>query len=167
MAKQRGLYEIHNTVTGDVYIGSSLNIPSRLNHHRLALVRGRHHSKRLQEDWDTYGPDAFTFQMMRALSEDDWLSAEEALAILELKPAYNTGKPMKIESREEYERRRGQVRLWREQDKAREQATLASRRPIKVDTRLDTELECDCGSVWRIISVNDEWIVERVEESET
>jgi|GEM_PF-5761585 len=166
MPNSCGLYEIRNTVTGDIYIGAWNHTPTRLSKHRAALVRGRHHSKRLQEDWNTYGPDAFAFQVMRILSDGDGLWEEEALAILDLKPAYNTGKPSNIGSRQELERHKEALRLGREKREALEQARLVSRRPVKINTRLEVELECDCGRAWRIVDENGERYTERLRDLE-
>jgi group I intron endonuclease len=160
----RGVYEIRNTITGDIYVGASNRIPIRLKAHRRALELNRHHSKRLQADWNKYGPDAFTFQIMRPLSADDLLWEEEALAIFELKPAYNTAPTMKITSREEVERCKEEVRVWREKRASDEQFRIASRR--KATARLAIDFDCDCGRAWRIVSENGEQYVERLKEVE-
>lgn len=83
-----GLYSIENTVNGKRYIGSSFRIPTRLKEHRAHLVRGAHHSHRLQKDWDKYGEDSFNFKLLVVCRMDDRLFYEQQ-ALIGLKPEYN------------------------------------------------------------------------------
>lgn len=59
-----GIYIIRNTKNGKVYIGQSRRIANREYCHFHSLEKGRHHNKHLQRSYDTYGADAFTFEVL-------------------------------------------------------------------------------------------------------
>lgn len=61
----KGVYQITNTVTGSVYIGSSTAIEERWRGHKSKLERGVHYSKKFQLDYDTYGKDSFVFELIK------------------------------------------------------------------------------------------------------
>lgn len=77
--KIAGVYHIRNTVTGEVYIGSSVDIMGRLAHHRGYLTRGNHVNNRLQANWNEHGADAFDFGVTEhtAPTLDALMAAEE------------------------------------------------------------------------------------------
>ena len=56
-----GVYKITNTVNGRVYVGVARLFRTRWLAHKQALGAGNHHNPELQADWNTYGPDVFTF----------------------------------------------------------------------------------------------------------
>ena len=58
------IYTITNIFNGKVYVGETSNIVVRWAEHRKMLNNGTHHSKKLQEDWNTYGEDAFEFKVI-------------------------------------------------------------------------------------------------------
>lgn len=65
-----GIYVIINTTTGAQYLGSTKkNFMARWGQHVGALSVGEHGNARLQEDWNTCGPDAFQFGIVT--STDD------------------------------------------------------------------------------------------------
>jgi len=78
---QRGIYVIRCDADGDdrdrLYLGSSSQIERRWRLHRLRLRRGNHHSPELQRCWSLYGEQAFAFEVIETLSEDDDLFARE------------------------------------------------------------------------------------------
>lgn len=59
-----GIYIIHNTQNGYVYIGQAKDIDSRWGQHRHELTKKRHPNHRLQSAWDTHGADAFMFSVL-------------------------------------------------------------------------------------------------------
>ena len=59
-----GIYKIKNRITHKVYIGESVDIKRRWNQHKNDLRHGKHHSERLQRDWDKYGERAFKFKVV-------------------------------------------------------------------------------------------------------
>jgi group I intron endonuclease len=59
-----GIYHIKNNVSGGVYYGRSIDVEDRLIHHKNELKRNIHRNKRLQNSWNKYGEEAFTFQLI-------------------------------------------------------------------------------------------------------
>ena len=59
-----GIYIIRNTVNGKVYIGQSRRISNREYCHFHALEKGTHYNKHLQRSYNTYGRDAFVFEVI-------------------------------------------------------------------------------------------------------
>lgn len=99
-----GVFAIRNTVNGKVFLGSSLNLEGPLNRHRFMLSIGKHEVPALQQDWNTFGPDRFTFEILEEVKVKDTpgFSVEDELTLLEqiwvetLQPfgekGYNDGK---------------------------------------------------------------------------
>jgi len=100
-----GVYAIRNRANGKVLVGTSLNLPGFLNRARFQLELGGHPHPALQADWQRYGVDSFSFEVLDKLppSEEprEALRAElevlEALWLERLKPygeaGYNTPPP--------------------------------------------------------------------------
>jgi group I intron endonuclease len=86
------IYSLKNTLTGDFYIGSSVNVLARKSTHFSKLRNNYHDNKKLQIDWIKYGKDAFTVDIIKSftqeITEGD-LRKEEAEFIKNLKPTYN------------------------------------------------------------------------------
>ena len=60
-----GIYKITNKTNGMSYIGKSKDIMQRWANHERALVKGTHHSSKLQKDFDDYGGiEAFDFSVI-------------------------------------------------------------------------------------------------------
>lgn len=72
-----GVYSITNIVNGMVYIGSSCNILNRWSSHKCMLRKNYHHEKDLQNDWNTYGEDCFTFDFVETDIQKDELLIKE------------------------------------------------------------------------------------------
>lgn len=64
MTPDSGIYRITNLLTDDHYIGSAVSIARRWKEHKKILRGNRHHSKRLQNAWNTYGEDMFSFKVL-------------------------------------------------------------------------------------------------------
>lgn len=77
MARLSGVYKIVNSATGQVYIGSSANIPSRWSHHRRSLQSGGHDNSFLQNAWNKYGEGSFTFSVIEEVSDTTELIERE------------------------------------------------------------------------------------------
>lgn len=60
-----GIYKITNTENGKVYIGQSIDINKRFKEHKRSLRKGEHENYRLQDDWNVYGEDAFSFEIIQ------------------------------------------------------------------------------------------------------
>jgi len=79
-------YEIKNTKNGKVYIGCSTVYPIRWRQHKRRLRKGIHRNKRLQEDYNTFGLEAFEFSVVEEFPSDTpfkFLEAKETQLILE------------------------------------------------------------------------------------
>jgi group I intron endonuclease len=72
-----GIYAIRHKVKGKQYIGSAVNFYNRFKEHRSKLRRGIHHSKKLQNAWVKYGPDAFEFVVLEVVQDRNDLIARE------------------------------------------------------------------------------------------
>lgn len=64
----KGIYSITNIMTGQVYIGESLNIQKRWKQHLENLKSGTHHNYKLQQSWnewvEEWGEDVFQFKVI-------------------------------------------------------------------------------------------------------
>lgn len=87
MKKITGVYRIINTVTGDTYIGSSIDIKRRWQHHRCPSIWNAK-TNRMYKDMQQYGVDKFRFTMI-ALVEEKYLKQVEQEAIEMFNPTYN------------------------------------------------------------------------------
>ncbi|MPM95341.1 hypothetical protein SDC9_142495 [bioreactor metagenome] len=82
-----GVFQIKNTANGKVFIVSSMNVPGSFNSQRFQLNLNSHSNKELQADWNSYSPEAFTFEILETINpekiaKDDW---REAVSVLETK----------------------------------------------------------------------------------
>lgn len=59
-----GIYKITNTKNGKVYIGQSVDIDKRFKQHKKLLRENNHINYLLQDDWNVYGEDSFTFEVV-------------------------------------------------------------------------------------------------------
>lgn len=90
-APPSGIYVIRNTVTGDFYIGSSVNLHQRLRLHRWRLRNDRHTNPRLQAAWAKHGEPAFIFDVICLLPRDQVRPTEQRLLnrLAGLRECYN------------------------------------------------------------------------------
>ena len=77
------IYKITNTITGDCYIGQTINM------HERELAHRREPQPKMREDVEKYGWDAFKFEVIEECSREE-LNDRENYYITELNPAYNT-----------------------------------------------------------------------------
>ncbi len=83
-----GIYQIRNTLSGKLYIGSSADIRLRWQQHFAVLRAGSSHCKYLQSAWIKYGESAFVFEIIELVGVGQVLDREQ-FHIDTLKPAYN------------------------------------------------------------------------------
>lgn len=87
--KISGIYRIANKINGKQYIGSSVNIEKRWKCHCSLLHKNKHHSPYLQNAWNKYGKESFSFELLWKCEPDELLY-EEQLALNNIKCEYNT-----------------------------------------------------------------------------
>jgi len=68
---------LKNIVTGQMYVGSSRDVKIRWKNHRTELRGDRHHSHRLQENWNRHGEDSFVFGVIERCDEDELVEREQ------------------------------------------------------------------------------------------
>lgn len=79
-----GVYQLTNTVSGKVLIGSSMNLPGKKNSIHFQLEWNSFINKAVQADWNIYGPDAFAFEILETIKPEEipevsWRDAVSAL----------------------------------------------------------------------------------------
>lgn len=77
MAENIGVYQLRNTKNEKLYIGSSCNLKKRKNSHFLLLGKNKHHSKKLQNAYNKYGPDSFIFEILEECEKENLLLIEQ------------------------------------------------------------------------------------------
>lgn len=87
-----GIYCILNRESGFAYVGKASNIASRIDGHFSLLTAGKHHSKKLQADFDKVGRSGFAVNVLQECDatqldrlEHDWM--------IRVRPAYNSAIP--------------------------------------------------------------------------
>lgn len=72
-----GIYKISNTVTGRIYIGSSVNISNRKYNHLWKLETGQHDNSFLQKSFNKHGVSAFDFEVVEMCEVDKLIEREQ------------------------------------------------------------------------------------------
>lgn len=72
-----GVYGIVHIITGQMYIGSSVNMVNRCLGHFKNLSKGTHGNIRLQRSWNKYGETAFVFIVIKRCSKKHLLKVEQ------------------------------------------------------------------------------------------
>jgi len=83
---EAGVYQIRNIVNQKVQVLAATNLKT-MNGKLFQLQMGSHRNKRLQEEWQQYGEDAFVFEVLEVLKEkeDGYYDKKEELKKLEAK----------------------------------------------------------------------------------
>lgn len=58
------IYVIRNVITNKCYVGSSIRYKKRFNEHKRLLKKGQHANYLLQQSFDFYGLDCFSFEVV-------------------------------------------------------------------------------------------------------
>ena len=78
-----GVYQIKNQVNGKVFLDATSNLDGTLSRDRSWLERGYHANTELLREWKAFGPEAFTFEVLEALTPtDEPRNYPEELALL-------------------------------------------------------------------------------------
>jgi len=72
-----GVYKIANSVTNECYVGQSVRVLKRISDHKCNLRKGTHSNPRLQNAWNKYGEEAFTFEVVAECDSYDDLDELE------------------------------------------------------------------------------------------
>jgi hypothetical protein len=82
-----GVYKIEVLNTDKCFIGYATDLNARFNRHKFDLKFGSHRNRELQQNWNSYGEDAFRFVILDELEYDknsDNDPKEELKLLLEL-----------------------------------------------------------------------------------
>ena len=101
--KACGVYKIENTITGDFYIGSSIDVKRRWAKHKCPSTWNNYPNNPMYYDMQKYGIDSFEFQILEEV-EIDKLKEIEQKFIEMLKPTYNNinAKGQNVDKYKEY-----------------------------------------------------------------
>ena len=72
-----GIYKIINNINGHNYIGSSYKIKTRIRKHFELLRRNMHHSIHLQNAYNKYGKNVFTYEVLEICNKFEILIVEQ------------------------------------------------------------------------------------------
>jgi len=71
-----GVYQIKNKINGKIYIGSSVDVETRLKAH-LSDLRGNRGFKNMQKDFNKYGENNFEFNILEIIDDESKLREAE------------------------------------------------------------------------------------------
>lgn len=85
-----GIYTIENNINNKIYIGSTYRpIEKRLSEHKTDLKKNKHCSKLLQQDYNTYGIENFTFKVLENIEDSSQIRKIETQWLKTIRPDYN------------------------------------------------------------------------------
>ncbi len=73
-----GVGIVRNNVNGKHFVFTGIDIPALVNRHRAQLKFGGHPNKLLQQEWNAFGADQFTVELVDTLAPPE----QDALADL-------------------------------------------------------------------------------------
>jgi len=68
---EAGIYAVRCTISGQIWVGSAPDLSTIQNRLWFTLRQGCNSHRSLQEAWDTYGAEAFAFEVVERLEEED------------------------------------------------------------------------------------------------
>lgn len=87
------VYKIINEITGQAYVGHSVDVRQRINRHFSELAKNGHHCLPLQEDYNKYGRVMFHVVYVKDnISEEEATTLEQKLIDEGYDNLYNVGK---------------------------------------------------------------------------
>ncbi|RQO65987.1 LuxR family transcriptional regulator [Pedobacter sp. KBW06] len=66
-----GILAIRNSQNGKVFLKPTLNAEAWINKTKFMLKHGQFENTELQYDWNTFGEDLFSFEMLEVLRENE------------------------------------------------------------------------------------------------
>lgn len=86
MIPPKGVFIIKNNKNNKIFMGSSLNLKSIDFKNFMMLDSGLHFNSELQKDWNIFGKDSFSFEILELLDikDDTEYNYDEDLKILEM-----------------------------------------------------------------------------------
>lgn len=84
-----GIYMIKNQIDNKKYIGSSINLRTRLNKHKNDLLKNKHSNIKLQRAYNKHGGNNFIFEVIIYTLDKTHLIPVEQFYIDFLNPEYN------------------------------------------------------------------------------
>lgn len=88
MNKISGVYKIVNTVTGDFYIGSSVDVKKRWKDHKLTSTWKNRPNMLLYKAMQEYGRECFSFEILEEVEPESLRQAEQKFIDI-MNPTYN------------------------------------------------------------------------------
>ena len=82
-----GVYQIKNKVNGKFFVESTKNLKT-INGVKFMLNNNTHMNKELQSDWNEFGKEMFSFEILETLKKDEsdpYFNEKEALKVMEQK----------------------------------------------------------------------------------
>lgn len=76
---EMGIIKIHNTITGYSFVDICSNLYKPFEGIKFRLNMGNFKSNKLQEDWKTYGENAFTFEVVEKLKQIEGATEKEKI----------------------------------------------------------------------------------------
>lgn len=86
--REAGIYQIVNLVNGKSYVGSSVQVESRIFKHLAFLRRGEHPNAHLQAAFSKYGEQSFDYKLLEVCGKEVLLSREQ-FYLDSITPQYN------------------------------------------------------------------------------
>ena len=83
-----GIYKIKNIITGDFYIGQSIDLKKREYQHFYELKKNKHYNKYLQNSFNKYRKENFIFKTILYCDKNN-LTFYEQLLVDNLNPTFN------------------------------------------------------------------------------
>ena len=65
-----GVFAVRCTASGRVWVDSSRNLDAARNGNWFGLRNGSHRDKLLQQEWNSYGENAFQYEVLEKLEDD-------------------------------------------------------------------------------------------------
>ncbi len=67
----KGVFQIKNKVNGKILIGSNIDLKAIWNRQKAQLNFGNHPNDELQKDWKELGADAFEYEIILEIKENE------------------------------------------------------------------------------------------------